>query len=173
MPSDYYLKQSDKLLGRHRQMMAIGEPLLAERFNAEVAADLIQDAVSEFKGLLPVIPYIGGKKNPMTDTLVQMTSMLALYRTLKEHMPVEEIGELAYQMALAWIKQYPRLFRYLIGRYYMSGYMQRRKQKQAAVSQEQNYPGDFVPNMLRSYRLTGLILWLIMYFSNYLRASGT
>lgn len=122
----------------------MGRPMLSERFDETTADSLIEAAIVEYEQLLPEIPYIGGKENPLTDTLVQMASMLALYRALKEHMPVEEIGELSYQMAVAWIERYPRFLRHLIGRYYMSGTMQRRKQKQAALSLEERYPEDFV-----------------------------
>jgi hypothetical protein len=59
-------------------------------------------------------------------------------------MAVDEIGELAYQMAVTWIERYPKIFRHLIGRYYLSGFMQRRKQRQAELSQAKTYPGDFV-----------------------------
>ena len=125
-------------------MMKIGQPLIADKIGPELASEVARESLHEFTRLIPEIPYIGGKDNPLTDTLIQMTSMLALYRPLKAHLPVDEIGDLTYRMARAWIDRYPRLFRHLVGRFYMSGYMRRRKQKQALRSQSRRYPGDFV-----------------------------
>ncbi len=142
--NDYYLEQRDKLLRNHRQMMAIGETMLTEKIDADFANQAIAHVTAEFDQLIPEIPYIGGKQHPMTDTLVQMTSMLALYRAIKDHLPLEENGDLTYEITVAWIERFPQLLRHLIGRYYMSGFMRQRKLKQASQSQKREYAGDFV-----------------------------
>jgi L-2-amino-thiazoline-4-carboxylic acid hydrolase len=141
---EYYLKRRAKLVRNHRKMMEIGETWIAEEFGAAFAAAAVNNSVAEFNALLPEIPYIGGGENPLTDTLIQMTSILALYRALEEHVPVDRIGDLAYRMAQAWIRRYPRILRFLIGRFYLAAPMRQRKQRQARVSQTRRYPGDFV-----------------------------
>jgi len=71
--------------------------------------------------LLPALPYIGGKRNPLTGSLVSSASALTFYRAMKRRgKSVEEIGELLYRIMEARIRRYPRLVRLLMGRYYMS-----------------------------------------------------
>jgi hypothetical protein len=125
-------------------MMEVGRPLIREELGEKSTDQALKDSDAHFQNLLPDIPYIGGRDNPLTDTIIQMTSMLALYRALKGHLPVNLIGELTCRMAQAWIDRYPRVLRHLIGRYYLSRFMQQRKREQARASLERRYPGDFV-----------------------------
>src|SRR5688572_24467480 len=116
-------------------MMGIGRPILTEQYGEVVAQAAVEGSVVEFERLVAEIPYIGGKENPMTDTLVQMMSMLALYRVLKEQgKGIEEIGEIVYLMAKQWTEQFPGFARKLIGQLMMSGYWRRRQKRKAAVS---------------------------------------
>jgi hypothetical protein len=90
-------------------------------------------------------PYIGGKANPLTDTLEQMTSLLALYQVMKRHgKTVEEIGELVYEMGRARVKRFPKAFRMLLGRLYMTKFWKERTKKKALESRQKKYPGNFV-----------------------------
>lgn len=142
---DYYVKQKRKLIKNHRKMMAIGKPLMQERYGIEVAETAVSQSTAEFEKLLPEIPYIGGSANHMTDTIVQMSSLLALYRVLRQHgKPVEEIGDLFYEMAQAHVKRFPQFLRHLIGKFYLSRWNFKRMKKKAAVSQQRQFPGDFV-----------------------------
>lgn len=144
MTAEYYLKRQGRLLRNHRRMMAIGRPMLAERFGPAFAEQAVCQSTEVFQALLAELPYIGGDENPLTDTLVQVTSVLALYRVLQEHMSAAEVGELAHRMTEAWIARTPRWLRHLAGRYYLSRMMQRRKRRQAALSQQRRHPEDFV-----------------------------
>jgi hypothetical protein len=126
-------------------MMAIGQHIIQEKYGKVLAETAVTQSTIEFEKLIPQIPYIGGSTNSMTDTLVQMTSLLALYRVLKrEGKPVAEIGNLFYEIAQAQVNRFPQWLRYLIGRFYLSRWNVRRLQKRAAVSQQRQYPGDFV-----------------------------
>jgi hypothetical protein len=130
-------------------MMAMGRPLIATRYGEALADTAVAESISEFEQIIPEIPYIGGKANSMTDTLVQIASMLALYRVLKRHgKSVEEIGDLAAEMTQAWIERFPRFARYLVGRFYMSGLNKRQLAEKTAVSQQRQYPGDFVRELV-------------------------
>jgi hypothetical protein len=134
-----------KLMKRHQKMMGIGQPIMTRRFGYYLAATAVAESDIEFQNLIPQIPSIGGKDNPMTDTLVQMTSLLALYRVLKRHgRDVTEIGDIAYEMAQAWVAAYPQFARHIIGKYYMSRFNRKRQKQKAINSQKRQYPGDFV-----------------------------
>ena len=145
----YRTNNKKRLLKQHGKMMAVGEKLLIERYGRSTTIDIISKSDEAFQQLLPEIPYIGGKANPMTDTLEQMATLLALYRVLKKRgQPVEEIGELLYRMGEAWVEQYPKFMQQLIGRFYMSRFQRRRSQKNALRSQARVYAADFVTEVI-------------------------
>jgi hypothetical protein len=145
----YYAAQREKLIKGHRKMLAVGRELLAERYGAAEAPAILAEGEAEFDALIPHIPYIGGAANSYTDILVQMTSLLALYRVLtRRGRPVEEIGALVHLIGERTVNQTPRVLRRLIGRFYMSRFWRGRAAKRAAISQQRQYPGDFVTEVV-------------------------
>ncbi|MCC7362600.1 MAG: L-2-amino-thiazoline-4-carboxylic acid hydrolase [Anaerolineales bacterium] len=147
--SAYYLAQREKLIGNHRKMLAVGRDLLAERYGAAEAPAILSESDTEFAALIPHIPYIGGAANSYTDLQVQMTSLLALYRSLtRRGRPVAEIGALVHLIGERTVNQTPAMLRRLIGRFYMSRFWRGRAAKRAALSQQRHYPGDFVTEVV-------------------------
>lgn len=149
--SAYYLSPANRsaLLKKHTQMLTLGLKILSARYGAEVAQKFVTETKVEFEQLIPEIPYIGGKDNSMTDTLEQMTTLLALYRVMnKAGKPVAEIGEVVHAMGQAWVDQYPRFVQKLIGRLLMSRWWRARARQKAALSQQRRYPGDFVTEVV-------------------------
>lgn len=143
--TDYYLAQKKKLLKGHHKLMSFGQNLLSSRYDAAQVAAIYAETAAEFERLIPEIPYVGGSENPLTDTLIQMTSLLAFYRVMKQRdLPVSEIGEMVHTMAKTQIASYPRFVRMLIGRLYMSSYWRKRTAKKAAISQQREHPENFV-----------------------------
>lgn len=143
--NEYYVQQTKKLLRGHDRLMKFGRILLINEYGEPKTAEIFAHTRSQFEQLIPHIPYIGGSANPLTDTLVQMTSLLALYRVLKDQgKPVAEIGALVHQMAQTQIDSFPGLARRLIGRLYMSHFWRWRTQRKALETQKYQYPGNFV-----------------------------
>lgn len=141
----YYLQNREKLLAEHRKMAQAGRAYAAERYGATFADRLVRESLAEFERLLPELPYIGGKQNPLTGNLISSAGALAVYRVMQRHgKTVEETGGLLYRLMEAWIQRYPRLVRYLMGRYYLSWLSQRQSRKRSALSQERRYPDDWV-----------------------------
>jgi hypothetical protein len=143
--ADYYVARTKALLKGHDHLSNYGHGLLAERYGAEAAAGILAEAREEFSGLIPAIPYIGGAANPLTDTLEQMTSLLAFYRVLtRRGRPVEEIGALVHAMAQNRIDSTPLVLRRLVGKLYMSRLWRARTERKATASQNGLHPGNFV-----------------------------
>lgn len=141
----YYLQNREKLLAEHRKMAAAGREIIAGRYGEAFADTLLRESLAEFERLIPELPYIGGKQNPLTQNLLQSAGALAVYRVMQRHgKTVEETGEFLYRMTEAWAGRYPRFLRHLIGRYFMSSYGQRRSKKWSAMTQERRYPDDWV-----------------------------
>jgi hypothetical protein len=142
---DYYVGRKSALLKQHDKMMALGAGMMYDQYGESVTGAILAETRATFELLIPKIPYIGGKANSLTDTLEQMTSLLTLYQVMKPYgIPVEEIGSLVHRMAQAWASQYPAFARRLIGRLYMSQLWRKRTRKKALVSQNGEYPGNFV-----------------------------
>lgn len=142
---DYYLARKSTLLKKHERLMSIGATLFRSLYGETFTYHVLEQTQVEFEKLIPQIPYIGGDDNPLTDTMEQMTSLLALYRVLRrEGKPLDEIGELVHEMARQQVKQYPRFLRHLLGRLYMSRLWRQRTAKKAVASQKQVYPDNFV-----------------------------
>ena len=136
--------QKKRLLKKHDKLIAGGMHLLNTRYDNQ-GAQIAAEAHQEFEQLIPQIPYIGGKQNPLTDTLEQMTSLLALYRVLTDRgIAVEEIGKLVQEIATAQIERFPGLARQMIGRLHMTHFWRRRTQRLAAESQKRQYVDNFV-----------------------------
>ena len=144
-PTNYYLKRQHKLLKNHHKMMQSGQYIMRHQYEPAFIEHVIEQTEAEFIGLIPEIPYIGGADNPFTDTLEQMTTLLALYRVLRRNgRSLPEIGELVRDMAQHHIEQFPRFLRQLIGRLYMTKLWRKRTLKKAAQSQKRTYASDFV-----------------------------
>lgn len=141
---NYYVAQKNRLLKNHDKLIKLGMDTFNERYGG-CGEQIAAEARREFEQLIPQIPYIGGKQNRLTDTLEQMTSLLALYRVLKARgVPVEEIGALVQQMVTAHIESFPSLARQMIGRFYMSRFWRKSTRKRALESQQRQYEGNFV-----------------------------
>jgi len=141
----YYLQNREKLLAEHRKMAEAGRAFAAERYGQAFADTLVRESLAEFETLIPELPYIGGKRNPLTGNLISSAGALAVYRVMQRHgKPIEETGELLYRLMETWIRRYPRLVRRLMGRYYLSRLSQRQSKKRSALSQQRRYPADWV-----------------------------
>jgi hypothetical protein len=141
----YYLRNRDKLVAEHRRMAEAGRAFTTERYGKAFADTLVCESLAEFETLIPELPYIGGKQNPLTGNLVSSAGALAVYRVMQRRgKPLEETGELLYRLMETWIRRYPRLVRHLMGRYYLSRLSQRQSKKRAALSQQHRYPADWV-----------------------------
>ena len=141
----YYVQNREKLLAEHRKMAEAGREIVNARYGEAFANTLLDESLAEFGGLIPELPYIGGKQNPLTTNLIQSAGALTLYRVMQRHgKTVEEIGELLYRITEVWASRYPRFLRHLIGYYFMSGFGRHRSRKWSAATQERRYPGDWV-----------------------------
>ena len=141
----YYLQNRDKLLAEHRKMAEAGRTFATERHGQAFTDTLLRESLAEFEKLIPELPYIGGKQNPLTGNLISSAGALAVYRVMQRHgKSIEETGDLFYRLMDAWIRRYPSFVCHLMVRYYLSWLSQRQSQKRSALSQQRRYPDDWV-----------------------------
>ena len=142
---DYYVAERSKLLRDFdKNIEKYGRGILASHYGDDQADTILKESHREYEALIPKIPYVGGKKNPLETYLIQSAWALALFRALKNHgRNAEETGGICYEMIEAQLYSHPRLLLNLVGRWYFARYRSNWK-KGAAKSQRRLYPADWV-----------------------------
>ena len=147
----YYRDQKSKLLGDFSKFFEkYGRRVLVSHYGKGLADTIGKETHREYEELIPQLPYIGGKKNTLTKSLIQSAWALALFRALKAHgETADETGKMIYEMIETQLQSYPKLLRYLVGRWYFTRYNYNKMKQQAAKSQKRLYPEDWVWSFLK------------------------
>jgi hypothetical protein len=115
------------------------------RYGEEMTGAVLQQARKKYKDLILSLPYIGGRKNFMTSSLVSMAAVLALYQPLKgQGVTDEQVGEIVYRAFESQLDAYPRPFLRLIGWLGFTAPFLLAMRRGARESQKRTYPGDWV-----------------------------
>jgi hypothetical protein len=119
--------------------------LLVDRFGEETMAVMRGEMLDEYRRLIPEIPYIGGRRNRLSQTLMGTAQSLAVYRVMVRHGGgVEDTGELLNRVIRTETERVPKLLRHLVGRYRFSRLSILQYERAARRSQARRYPGDWV-----------------------------
>lgn len=141
----YYLSQKKNLLKNLQSFSKLLLPELIAFYGKETAIRIQQDTLAEYERLIPRLPYVGGKENPLTKNLVEAAYGLALYRALLRHGgTLEQAGELIYLAVERSVNRIPTWVRYWIGKMYFSRRRFQAMYQRALVSQQRCYPGNWV-----------------------------
>lgn len=149
MADNYYLTQKSKIMKRFAGFARFGKQALASPYDDELADAVMGEVRQEVERLLPELPYIGGRKNRLTQNLIGTTFSLALYKVLNARgEPIEQIARVHHQINEAYLFSLPRfrvrIIRFLVSTPLMQKLGQTLLKKRAAISQQRQYPGDFV-----------------------------
>ncbi len=118
-------------------------PLL-ERFGAAEVAAMRPEMVQEYRTLLPQLPAIGGRRNPLSGNLVKAVPFLAVHRVVQRHGGGAEVaGKVAYDYARRIVGRIPRpvLTTLLAPRL-------KRSARAVRWTQQHHYPGDWAGEMV-------------------------
>lgn len=142
---NYYAAREAELLKELGHKLPFFRRALSTRFAKDEVERIVQQLQAEFRAMLPRLPYIGGKQNPLTSNLVACSWFLALYRVLQPHgLSDDEIGELVYRVAEEWLTSSPRW----IGRMQIllatTPLLRMILERISRQTQQRKYPGDFV-----------------------------
>ena len=134
-----------KLLKGFKEMCRLTRKAGQVYFDDATLDSVIDETQEVFESLIPQIPYIGGRKNRLSDILPMSAMSLALYKVLKARgVPVEEIGKLNYEIAERHSKHVSRLVKLLMSRLRFSRIIKRVLKKMAEKSQKKEFPEDWV-----------------------------
>jgi len=137
------LLRKSELLERFDNNSQDWKSILAQEFGNENADVILRDACMAFKKLLPVIPYIGGGRNHMTEHLITSAECLAFYKGMKANgKSAEETGKILYDAILlrGQITEPP----IPPSQWLSEDQLKERRMRRAQDSQEHKYSGDWV-----------------------------
>lgn len=138
-------RKTEKLVGKFERSLKRSGDVLVGKFGEENAPVMRGEILDEYRRLIPEIPYIGGRRNRLSQTLIGTAQPLAAYRVMVRHGgSVEDTGELLHRVILTETERIPKLLRHLVGRYRFSRLSIRQYERAARRSQARRYPGDWV-----------------------------
>ncbi len=145
MEKTYYPAHEAQLLKDLRQKLPFFRRALVRRFSNDEVERIIQQTQDEFRAMLPRLPYIGGKQNPLTTNLVACSWFLALYRVLQPRgLSDDDIGDLVYRVAEEWVTSSPRWIGRMQALLIKTPFLRIVFGRISRQSQQRKYPGDFV-----------------------------
>lgn len=148
MYEDYYVKQERKLVRKFARLMNGGKTTLDKYNHNGNATAIIDESINNYKKLIPELPYIGGKKNLLTNSIVIAIQMLALIKTLETHgVTKEKIGECIYRLVENERKMKSMILLLLSRTVFFSRWNINKFERGAIASQRRKYPEDWVYTM--------------------------
>ena len=141
----FYLAHRDAMEAAMRQRLDLAEGMLRERTALTDMDGIRQEVMAEFEVVLAQMPYVGGAASRMSDFLMRLLGFMAIGRVLRRHgvaLPV--IGDIERESYTAQLLTVPEAERRASGRQFMSAENQALLREQAAKSQAEEYPEDFV-----------------------------
>ena len=145
-PASYYVANKARIVKELDPVIRQMRKFTAQSYGESLAATMVSEAMQEFERLLPQLPYIGGDKNSLTDTLAQSAGALAFYRVMKAHgtlRAVEETGRIIYQTAEAMAFR-TDAFSSVSEKMAQGKAAQNGFKRMATWSQQRAYPDDWV-----------------------------
>jgi hypothetical protein len=139
----YYLSQKSELIECFEKESKRWQTILSEHYGRKFSENILLEAKHRYEVLIPEIPYIGGKENHLTNSLVGSVECLAFYQAMKAKGKTEvEAGKVLYEAIIARIgnpiPEVPPPQRL------SEEELMRRRKKRAERSQRREYELDFV-----------------------------
>ncbi len=146
---NYYLARKARLLRDFDRFSTAVKEVLAAEYGQGDAEDITREIRRQYASLIPQIPYIGGKRNQLTENLIGTTSSLAVFKVLRARgETTEHIGKLHQQMVETHLSSLPtwrfRLMRAVLSTRLGQVVMKRMLKRAAAASQRREYAEGFV-----------------------------
>ncbi len=141
----FYQAHRDTMVAAMRHRLDLAEPMLGERARLADIDGIRQAVMAEFDIVLTQMPYVGGAASRMSDFFMRLMGFMAISRVLRRHgvaLPV--IGDIERETYKAQLLTQPEAERLAAGRQFMSPENQALLREQAAKSQQQEFPEDFV-----------------------------
>jgi L-2-amino-thiazoline-4-carboxylic acid hydrolase len=141
----FYEARRAELEASMRQRLDLIEDMLRERLGLMDVALAKKDIMGEFEVVLTQMPYVGGTESRMSDFFMRLLGFMAIGRVLhRRGVPKDAIAEIELESFKRQMLTVPEPERLEAGREFMSNANKALIREQAACSDKQKYPGDFV-----------------------------
>ncbi len=141
---DFYTRQESRLLRDFDRMVRQVKSPILTRYGSERSAKMVAAAREEYRHLLPMLPYVGGKQ-PFTQFIISSGWFLAFHRVmLAQGTDVKEAGELAYLLSRTYLERVPGFARRLLGYMSFSPRYKSNLRQRAEASQKNPYPRGYI-----------------------------
>lgn len=147
--SNYYTARKWQLMAGFDLGARLISGVAISRYGERFAETVLVGARREYELLIPQLPYIGGRRNPLTQIMVSAGMFLALYRMMKaQGKEVEEIGAFVYEGVERAYGLLPRFVLYMYGGLSFTERRRRKEHRLALESQKRRYAGDWVYSII-------------------------
>jgi hypothetical protein len=147
--NNYYTARKWQLVAGFDLSARLIRPVAVAHYGEGLAEAISVAARREYELLIPQLPYIGGRRNPLTQILIAAGMFLALYRAMEAHgKDVQEIGTFVYEGVERAYGLLPRSALYLYGGLSFTARHRQRERGLALASQQRRYPGDWVYSLV-------------------------
>lgn len=127
-------------MGRFERFLNRNTDSLSTRFGASEAAGMRREMLDEYRILLPQVPDIGGRSNPLAPALAAAVRGVAIYRVVLRHGGhALDAGDVMHGYMQTMVMRIPRPLRFQL-----LGHHRARVEKMARRSQQCRYPEDWV-----------------------------
>lgn len=142
---NYYTAHEAQLLKDLDKQLPHFKHVLNTEFAPDEVTRIIQQTREEFRRLLPRLPDIGGRQNPLTENLLASAWFLALAQPLRQrNWSDDQIGDLIYRIAEVWVASSPRWVAWLQGKLARTPLVKFLLKRVSRQSQQRRYAADFV-----------------------------
>lgn len=142
---NYYVSNKRELMKEFQKIVNTAKKIGHKYFNDETLKSLVEKTLSEFDLILPQLPYVGGKKSPYTNLMLQSGQTLAFYRACKSlGIETKRCAELMYELEEVYIDSMSEIKKRLARRMAFSRAFKKNWKKWAIESQEREYPENWV-----------------------------
>lgn len=142
---NYYTAHSTRLIKDLEKKLPYFKRVLNTEFPPAEVARIIHETRDEYRRLLPRLPDIGGRQNPMTENLLGAAWFLALAQPLRERgWSDDRVGDVIYRIAEVWVASSPRWLAWLQGQLVRTPLVRFLLGRISRQSQQRRYTADFV-----------------------------
>lgn len=116
---------------------------ISQIFSEEESLEISENTMKRFKKLLPQLPYIGGKENPLTENLLGASYEMGIYEELEQiGLDLEEIARLNRNALISYTRKKMTAETRAILKSRV--FTPERFISEAELSQKKRYPGDWI-----------------------------
>lgn len=147
--SNYYLSQKNDLLKEFLQSIAGAQPYLTSRYGLEAARAISTEAETQFRDLIPHLPFVGGAENLNTPFLIQAGWYIAFCKAMQAHgQTASAAGQIMYDLVEAEWTRVPQDEAWRRGALMFSAQELEKRRDYCRRTQQRRYPGDWLATFI-------------------------